>query len=60
LTPILIFIGESPSFCHSFPCRQASLNTQSPIGTINPASSAMGINSSGKEIVSTNVNRVSI
>ena len=43
-TPIL----QIPSSCHFLACLQAVSNTHSPIGTIRPVSSAIGINVAGE------------
>ena len=43
-TPIV----EIPSSCHFLTCLQAVSNIHSPIGTIRPVSSAIGINVTGE------------
>ena len=40
-------IGGRPASCQALFCRQASCSTQSPIGTIRPVSSAIGMKSIG-------------
>ena len=39
-----------PSACHARAWRSASRSTHSPIGTISPVSSAMGMNSTGEMV----------
>ena len=43
-TLTLTAIGGRPASCQALFCRQASRSTQSPIGTIRPVSSAIGMN----------------
>ena len=43
-----IGIGGSPALRHSAACAQARSSTHSPIGTINPEASAIGMNEAGE------------
>ena len=46
-TLTLTVIGGRPACCHALFWRQASRKAQSPIGTMSPVSSAIGMNLSG-------------